>query len=333
MRKAFSTSGAAVWLALASLSTMGCDGSVTDPPQPPSAELAKARGGTMGTILFASERQDGWQIWSIAPDGSNLARVTHLPVPGVTQPAVAPNGKRMAAVGFTLPYRQILVMDADGSNPVQLTFNDTHSQRPSWSQDGKRIAFELGDPTNSEIWVMNADGSEARNLTTTLQPGAFERDRAPAFSPNGKQIAFDSNRHPGGGSEIFVMNADGSDERRLTFMTEGGVGINDAVQAAWAPNGKQIAFSSSRNKTPGSGEFHIYLINLDGTGLRQVTAGAFLDLQPAWSPDGKHLTFQRRPDEGGSGEWEIYVVGLDGADPVPLTDDATALDIQPTWIR
>ena len=114
---------------------------------------------------------------------------------------------------------------------------------------GDRIAFISDRDGNHEIFVMNADGTEVRQLTDNDSEEGF-----PSWSPDGKQIAFVSYRD--GEFEIFVMNADGTEERQLTDNDSD----SDSTFPSWSPDGKRIAFSSDRY-----GEDAIFVMNADGT--------------------------------------------------------------------
>jgi Tol biopolymer transport system component len=150
---------------------------------------------------------------------------------------------------------------------------------------------------------MNADGSNVVQLTS-------DDDWAPAWSPDGKKIAFCSDRD--GVPGIYVMNADGSNVVRLTS--------DDDWAPAWSPDGKKIAFSSGWDSDhPG-----IYVMNADGTNVVQLTSED--DREPAWSPDGKKIAFSSDRD----GNDEIYVMDEDGTNVVRLTIN-TALDLLPDW--
>ena len=140
---------------------------------------------------------------------------------------------------------EIFVMNADGTEVRQLTDNDDGDFEPSWSPDGKRIAFSSWRVGDSEIFVMNADGTKVRQLTDN-------DGSAPSWSPNGKHIAFSSERD--GDFEIFVMNADGTEVRQLTD--------NDEINRfpSWSPNGEHIAFTSGNLAYQ-----EIFVMNADGT--------------------------------------------------------------------
>ncbi len=129
-----------------------------------------------------------------------------------------------------------------------------------------KITFQSNRDGNPEIYVMNADGSEQRNLTNN--PGS---EHLPSWSPDGKKLAFWSNRD--GNPEIYVMNADGSEQKRLTN--------NPATDwhPSWSPDGKKIAFGSTRD-----GNQEIYVMNADGSEQKNLTNNPAKDYSPSWSP-------------------------------------------------
>src|SRR4051794_3526132 len=127
-----------------------------------------------------------------------------------------------------------------------------------------RIAFSSLRDGNSEIYVMNQDGSAQTRLT--FDPA---EDTQPSWSPDGRRIAFVR------AGNIFVMNADGSGQFGLTNS----VGPVANSEPDFSPDGKRIAFHSNR-----TGIFHIFVMNADGTGVAQLTSNVGNDFQPAWSP-------------------------------------------------
>ena len=204
------------------------------------------------------------QIWTMNADGSNAQQITNDPGSN-DSPAFSPDGKRIVFVGYRTGKAEIYTMNANGSNEQQLTTNsDNYS--PSWSPDGARIVFSSLRAGTNDIFVMNADGSNVTALTS--DPGA---EGSAVWSPDGKQIAYVS---PKAGCDIVIMNADGSGKTAVVN------GLDDCENPTWSPTGTKLAFASeiTFGKT-----YAIFTMNLDGSGLKQITPGRYMDLLPAWS--------------------------------------------------
>jgi hypothetical protein len=192
----------------------------------------------------------------------------------------------------------IYVMNADGSGGqtrlTRMIDTGAYASSPSWSPDGGKIAFESDrDGSDSEIYVMNTDGSDVTQLTNNNAS-----DGSPSWSPDSEKIVFSSNRD--GNSEIYVMNADdGSEQTRLTEESQAD------GSPRWSPEDERIAFYSNR------GERGIFVMNADdGSNVTRLTDGS----GPAWSPDGEKLAFTSARDAGDeSDDNAIYVMNFSGA--------------------
>ena len=186
----------------------------------------------------------------------------------------------------------------------------TQPQMPALKANGK-IAFVSRRDGNSEIYLMNPDGSNQTNLTNNSAD-----DYDPAWSPDGTEIAFVSDRT--GKSQIFVMNADGSNPMQLTFD------LSDPYGLSWSPDGTRIAFSASQSQIFAS---DIFIINSDGSHLRRLTnATDDLDFSDdaSWSPDGTRIVFDR-----GFFSADLYVINADGSNQTMLTTDGWSPDWSP----
>jgi TolB protein len=195
------------------------------------------------------------------------------------------------------------------------TFDDNPEYEPSWSLDGKRIVFVhvalQGTDGQLEIHSMNADGSDSKRIVTPAKRPA--QDEHPAWSPDGKTIAFTTTRDAN--QEIYLCDADGGNMRRITSHP----GIDS--HPTWSPDGKQIAFTSSR-----FGNMEICVMNADGSEIRRLTDHPAMDYQPKWSPDGKQIAFTSTRD----GNYEICVIRPDGTGLKNLTQHE-AVDKDPAW--
>lgn len=180
-----------------------------------------------------------------------------------------------------------------------------------------KIAFSTTRDGNSEIYVMNADGSNQTRLT--VDPAI---DADPGWSPDGSRLVFASTRD--GNEEIYVMNADGSNQTRLTNNT-----FADRTPV-WSPDGSQIAFASDRIL----GEFDIFLMNADGTSQVNISRGngAAAYQEPDWSPNGTRIVCSSQPVAPGGvrGLYGVLVMNADGSNQIKLSA-ADRVEINPRW--
>jgi TolB protein len=239
------------------------------------------------------------EIDVVSSDGSHLKRLAHDP-PGKgcyengkdagglcrAVPVWSPDGKRIAfqcqvQESPGVPgYSRICVMNADGSDvrPLpQQPPTGLSDSAPSWSPDGKRIAFGRGVGDQEAVFVMDADGSDARQVT----PWGL-RAGQPDWSPDGERLVFYSNwQGPTKVSaNLYTIGADGNGLVQLTHAHGGKV---QHLSTSFAPDGKWIAFS----KTPGvgrAGNADVFVMRSDGTGLRDVTKSPIWDSGVDWGP-------------------------------------------------
>jgi Tol biopolymer transport system component len=170
------------------------------------------------------------------------------------------------------------------------------------------IAFMKASGGGGAVWVVRPDGSGQIRLASA--------DGLPAFSPDGRRIAYTC-----GNFEICVMNADGSDPVRVTHNPWPRHPVVDSAPS-WSPDGTRIAFDRGEN-----GRDDLFVVNVDGSGLRQLTNGAF-DENAAWSPDGTRIAFDGNDHAGIS---QIFVVNSDGSGRRQLTASTNSGGQKPAW--
>ena len=184
----------------------------------------------------------------------------------------------------------------------------TRDGAPSWSPDGREIIYYSEQANGkADIFVMNADGTNHRALTST--PEADEG--SPAFSPDGKRIAFDTDRD--GNYEIYVADADGRNQRRLTKHP------GRDLSPAWSMDSRSIAFMSDR---AGKG-FDIFIMDADGSNPQQLTKTTS-SWFPQFSPDGDHLAMHIQRD--------VHVLDLKTREFRRLTTDPLN-GMYPSWSK
>jgi Tol biopolymer transport system component len=280
-------------------------------------------------------------IWTMSPSGGNEVNLTANSPAFDGRTSWRADGQKIAFMsdretltnpvppGFAGPDFEIFVMNADGSNQRQITFNEIDDELPAWSPDGRRIAFARDfDPVlgqvDYDIFRMRVNGAGERNLTNS--PGVQDYD--PDWSPDGRRLAFTSERD--GDAEIYTMRPNGTGVRQLTF-NDGPTQFDGDPN--WSPDGRKIAFTSERDAVPETPfQVEIYTMRADGGNQTRLTFDDLSDFLPAWSPDGRKIAFTsfRDATEEAEGNAEIYTMRADGSDQVRRTNN-TVFDGAPDW--
>lgn len=253
------------------------------------AEYSGQSWSSDGTQLaFASNRSGNanFNIFLMNADGSNIRSVVE-DSGGDFASSWSPDGQKILFQAWRKDETawDIYVVNIDGSGEKTLINTDMEEQLPVWSPDGTKFAYQAGHRGQGiDIYVANADGTGAMRLTD----GNGTLHTAPAWSPDGTQIAFASNRHqppsadtPLAQYEIYVINRDGSNMRRLTFSQR----LDALRHPTWSPDGKQIAFEFYTYATNLiSGFSTLKVMNVDGSNLYTIPDLPIGARFPRWSP-------------------------------------------------
>ncbi len=213
---------------------------------------------------------------------------------------------------------EIYIMNSDGTGLRRLTDDPAQDLEPAFSWDGARIAFTSDRPqgyeaygsAEYEIYVMDSDGSHLERLTHNSRS-----DASPAFSPDGHQIVFTSQRD-GAASEIYLMNSDGTGVVRLTNNTW------PDIDPAFSPDGRTVVFTTVEAPSDG-----LWLMDADGSNLSQLTTTTGFDGNASFSPDGRQILFYSDSLDGGG----LHVIPVEGGLPRLLTRGPSPSSINPAF--
>ena len=241
-----------------------------------------------------------------------------------TYPAWSPDGTKIVFESTRNgPDADIFLMNADGSNVVQLTRNDSYDGTPAWTPDGRFIVFASERDGNEEVYRMRTDGSEPVNLSR--HPGA---DGHPRVSPGGQLIYFNSNRSSDPATfsrgtmdrdhnhEIYTMTLEGGDVRRVTDLPDWDTYPTvspDGTQLLW----RRIAPTGGKSESGRNSE--VFWMDLKSGEQRNLTSNQAYDGWPAWSPDGRRIAFASNRANSEFEAFDIYVAEADGSNPTRVT--------------
>jgi len=288
-----------------------------------SAPASATFAGSNGRVFFQGP-QSGTSgpsdIFSIDPLGGEALDLTKENGFSEERPAASADG-RVVFQSFRDAGWNIFKMNADGSGIVNLTKteNPIINFEPTWSPDGSEVVYMRQDASGQDLWRVGADGSNPENLTET----AGVEESGAEFSPDGTRIAYVGTGpkpccDPEYNNDIWIMNADGSDQTQLTKTNF----PRQNLSPTWSPDGTKIAFSTTASEGGGSDGF--WTMDADGSDqVRPLPGGVPVPaLNLSWSPDGTRIAFQ--PMAGG-----LQVMSPDGTGVAPLVFNSGAA--YPSW--
>jgi len=265
-------------------------------------------GGGTAQIIYGvnngNNSEDG--IFIVNLDGTGKKRI--IPKPGENlssgDPNLSPDGKLIVFSSNMNNGRfQIYTIGIDGTGQKQVLTSTWNDYRPVYSHSGTRIAFvRKGESDNYDIWVMNANGSSPRRLTTDA---GF--DSEPAWSVDDKTIYFNSSRT--GSFQLWQMTSDGNNQKQISFS-----GRTD-VYPDMSSDGRTVAYASD-----GGGTLQIWLLDAPTGQVKQITFSAGYSSWPAWSPDGNYIIFTTTRN----GKEDIYIMNKDGSNQRPVVNGSDA---------
>ena len=291
-------------------------------------------------------------------DSSQLTKMAHRFANEIMKYYTGQSGPFGTQIAFSSRvgrFKDLFVMDMDGSNIRQLTNDRGLALSAAWSPSGRSVVYTSYRTRVPDLFIMDVDSRSVRQVTRSpaLEVGAHFTpsgselitsvttdagsdlvllnsdgglvrrvtepngaiDVSPSYSPDGSQLAFCSNR--GGGPQIYVMGSDGSGAHRVSFVSS-----NYCTSPSWSPKGDKIAFVCRAD-----GGFNIFTTGVNGGSALQLTSYGNNE-DPDWSPDGRYLVFSSTM--GGGGAYSLALMRYDGAGVKQLTKSRGG-DFEPTW--
>jgi TolB protein len=238
-----------------------------------------------------------------------VERIAHTVANDIVKQFTGKDGLFLSSIAFVSDRdgsKEIYAMDFDGRNARRLTSVRSLALSPAGSRSGK-IAYTSYAKLFPQIWMMNADGSVKREVSTGIELNA-----SPSLSPDETQIAFAGSAR--GNTDIYVVNAGGGGLRRLTTTR--------AIEAspAWSPTGRQILYTSDQSGNP-----QIHAVDPEGSGARRVTFAGNWNDEASWSPDGARIAFACRNE----GDFNICLMDFATGQTVQLTAEGS--NGRPSW--
>lgn len=266
---------------IAALNGIGIFDAGEQPPAPSASEANRSLGQELARtkIAYLSDEAGTCDIHVVDADGTNRKQVTRSA--GIDlRPDWSPNGRNLAFANNEDGDFDLYVVDAVTGRQRLLLDTSADEKGPTWSPDGTQIAFSSTLDGDSEIWLIDSRGNQEPEKLTDENATSV----SPDWSPDVDAIAFASNRD--GQFDIFVVNTEGGLPQNITGKAFDPSPAHE-FDPAWSSDGEEISFDGRQ----GEGAFDIYVMDPDGSDLRNLTAHSANDHRSSWSPDDSRIMF------------------------------------------
>ncbi|MBI4425088.1 MAG: PD40 domain-containing protein [Elusimicrobia bacterium] len=273
-------------------------------------QLTGKTGIAHSQLAFVNDQTGSKELYLIDYDGEGLRRLT---ADGTITllPRWSPDGKRLAYTSYKRGNPDLIEMNLEKGTSRVLSARQGLNLAGGFSADGRQLVLTLSQQKNPNIYQLDTADLSVKALTSH-----FGVESSPTFSPDGGQVAFASDRS--GNPQIHLLDVATGRIKRLTRM-------NWCDSPAWSPTGEWILFSGRANaKDP----MDIFIVDVTGAHIRQLTHGEGSNEDPAWSPDGRFIAFTS--SRGGGRRRRLYVMDADGSAP-RLAADIPGRSFTPSW--
>lgn len=267
-----------------------------------SDDVVKAATGRDGIartrIGFVNNQTGHKEVYVMDYDGDGVKRLTDDKSIDLL-PRFSADGRRMAYTGYKDGNPDLFLIDLETGRAGTLSDEQGLNVAGGFSPDGTKLLMTLSRGKSPNLYLKDLTSGSVARLTSH-----FGADSTPTFSPDARQVAFVSDRS--GNPQIYVLDLAAKSARRLSNM-------NWCDAPAWSPTGEWIAFAGRANRKD---KMDIFLVDVTGAQVRQLTHGEGSNEDPTWSPDGRLLAFSSTRD----GRSQIYVMDADGSAPRRVAD-------------
>ncbi|MBI4375252.1 MAG: PD40 domain-containing protein [Elusimicrobia bacterium] len=282
-----------------------------------SDDVVQAVSGRMGIaqsqIVFANNQSGHKELYLVDYDGENLRQLTrHRSI--TLLPRFSPDRRYIAYTSYKDGNPDLFLLDLANAGLKVLSNKQGLNIAGGFSADGSQILMTMSRQKSPNLFVKTLSDGQITQLTQH-----FGADSSPTFSPDASQVAFVSDRS--GNPQIYILDMATHRAKRLT-------NLNWCDSPSWSPTGEWIAFAGRANALD---KMDIFLVDVTGNQIRQLTKGEGSNENPSWSPDGRFLAFtSTRNSASGRDKPELYVMDADGSAPHRIVD-IPGSSFTPNW--